>query len=47
MTEYKGFKYEKIASGWRIVLPSGLSRKVPEQTEEELKAGIDALSTGN
>lgn len=42
--EYKGFKFEKTKTGWKVTLPSGMSKKIPDKPVEELKAGIDALT---
>lgn len=44
MTNYKGFRYEKLPQGWLIILPSGLRSKVAEISEQELRDGIDGLT---
>jgi hypothetical protein len=44
VTSYKGFRYEAKANGtWTLVLPSGLRTTAPAQTEDQLRASIDAL----
>jgi len=43
MKEYKGFKYEKVPGGWRLLLPTGTKVRAPENTEDKLKQFIDEL----
>jgi len=43
MTDYKGFKYEKVPGGWRLLLPTGTKLRTPEQTEENIKKLIDSF----
>lgn len=42
MSEYKGYRYEKLPDGrWEILFPDGAVLKAPKQPEESLKLAID------
>lgn len=44
MKEYKGFKYQQMYYGWKVVLPSGVKLRCKLKTEAEVKAEIDRMA---
>jgi hypothetical protein len=44
--DYKGFRFVRTEEGWWAILPSGLRKRVSDQTPEDIRAAIDALGVG-